>query len=209
VNRRTARVGLLVAALAGASGCATTRVTTSEPGARIWFDGRPVPRSGKVSAVGPPNTARVVVIAKDGRRARALVPRRISVGTVERAFYTMGLCLLLCWEYPETVHLELPPAPKRPAWDDQSAERAWLAPPGGTAPQKGNGKKAAATASRGSTSTSTATPTPTSASTPIPTSTSNSTSTSTSTKAPTSTPATPAPPAKDPARQPPVTTRPR
>jgi hypothetical protein len=123
------RAALLALAAAGLAGCATTRVTTSEPDAVIWFDGRPVGRSGKVFAVGPPHTARVVVVGKDGRRARALVAREPTARTLEAGFWTMGFCLVFCWRYPEQVHVPLPPPERRISWEDDPARDAW-----GTAP---------------------------------------------------------------------------
>jgi hypothetical protein len=120
-----ARAALLALALAALGGCATTRVTTSEPDAVIWFDGRPVGKSGKVLALGPPHTARVLVVGKDGRRARALVAREMSAETVGAGFRTLGFCLVFCWRYPEHVHVPLPPAQRRVSWEDDPTETAW------------------------------------------------------------------------------------
>jgi hypothetical protein len=123
------RGALLALAAAALAGCATTRVTTSEPDAVIWFDGRPVGRSGKVLSLGPPHTARVVVVGKDGRRARALVAREPTARTLEAGFWTMGFCLVFCWRYPEEVHVPLPPAEQRVSWEDDPALGAWGRPP--------------------------------------------------------------------------------
>jgi hypothetical protein len=125
----TRPAALLALAAAALSGCATTRVTTSEPDAVIWFDGRPVGRTGKVFAVGPPHTARVVVVGKDGRRARALVAREPTARTLAAGFWTMGFCLAFCWRYPEQVHVPLPPPERRISWEDDPARDAWGAAP--------------------------------------------------------------------------------
>ncbi|HEX9307567.1 MAG TPA: hypothetical protein VF894_08755 [Anaeromyxobacter sp.] len=125
----SARALAAIALAAVLNGCATTRVTTSEPDAVIWFDGRPVGTSGTVLAMGPPHTARVLVVARDGRRARALVTRELTRDTVEAGFHTMGFCLVFCWSYPEAVHVPLPPRERKVAWDDDPAASAWAVAP--------------------------------------------------------------------------------
>jgi hypothetical protein len=125
-----ARRSLASAALALLAACA--HVTTSERDATIWFDGRPVGRSGWVWALGPPHTARVLVVGRDGRRAHALVEREFTSRTLVGGFYTMGVCFLFCWRYPDVV-VPLPPPRSRVAtWDDEGWDAAWLAPPGAT-----------------------------------------------------------------------------
>lgn len=144
--RRTRSVAALIAA-ALLGGCVTSRVTTTEPGAQIWFDGRPVGRSGRIWSVGPPHTARVVVVAKDGRRARALVKRNRFAAPFEVVVYTMGACLVFCWAYPEDVTIPLPPAPPLVGWDDAVETSEWLvAPP--AASREGPWGSAPATARR-------------------------------------------------------------
>lgn len=135
---RRARQKATLAALAlalTASGCVhahfTTRVTTSEPGATIWLDGRPIRGSGRVWALGPPHDGQLLVVARDGRRVRSTVGRRISVGTVQLGIYTLGACFLFCWAYPEEIYVALPPAPPPVSWDDDVRENPWLAPPDG------------------------------------------------------------------------------
>ncbi len=115
-----------------AAGCA--HVTTNEKDATIWFDGRPVGRSGLVWALGPPHTARVVVVARDGRRAHALVGRELTWDGFKGGFYTMGICFVFCWTYPDT-YVALPaPLPRAGSWDDDAWDALWMAPPGANAP---------------------------------------------------------------------------
>lgn len=122
------RATALLAAAVVLGGCA--HVATNEPGATIWVDGRPVGRSGRIWALGPPHQARVVVVAKDGRRARTVMGREFTWNTFEGGFYTMGLCFVLCWAYPEEVLVTLPPPrPRAESWDDDSWDAVWLAPP--------------------------------------------------------------------------------
>ncbi|BDG02704.1 hypothetical protein [Anaeromyxobacter oryzae] len=123
-------------------GCVTSRVLTDDPDAVIWFDGRPVGKSGDVWSMGPPHTARVVVVAKDGRRARTLVEREFSWFTFAAGLRTLGVCFVFCWTYPQDVVVPLPPRRPAAGWDvdpglDPWAEgpeaSAWMAPPSGAA----------------------------------------------------------------------------
>jgi hypothetical protein len=133
--RRARLPAALVALALAASGCAhahfTSTVTTSEPGATIWLDGRTIGRSGRVWALGPPHDGQLLVVARDGRRVRSTVARRISPGTVVLGVYTLGACFVLCWAYPEEIHVVLPPAPPPVSWDDDVRENPWLAAPDG------------------------------------------------------------------------------
>lgn len=118
-----------VAALA-LQGCAAAFVQTSEPGATIYVDGRRVPPDGKVpNSVGPPHTARVLVVASDGRRARATVSRRPWLG-ISLAAYGLWPCLLVCWNYASPIVVPLPPPAPRAGWDTPPGESAWDRAPG-------------------------------------------------------------------------------
>ncbi len=119
-------------------GCVTSRVLTDDPDAVIWFDGRPVGRSGRIWSVGPPHTARVLVVAKDGRRARATVDREFTWVTLEAGLRTLGVCLVLCWTYPQDIVVPLPPRRPDVGWDvdpgfdpwgDGADGSAWTLPP--------------------------------------------------------------------------------
>jgi hypothetical protein len=111
-------------------GCAAALVQTNEPDAAIYVDGRRIRPDGKVPhSVGPPHTARVLVIAKDGRRARATVSRRPWLA-LSMAAYGIWPCLLVCWNYPSPTIVPLPPREARSSWDDAPGESGWDRAPG-------------------------------------------------------------------------------
>jgi hypothetical protein len=125
-------VAIAAAAALTLQGCAAAFVQTSEPGAAIYVDGRRVRPDGKVShSIGPPHTARVLVVTADGRRARALVSRRPWLG-LSLAAYGLWPCILFCWNYQSPIVVPLPPpAPPgtRAGWDEPPGRSAWeLAP---------------------------------------------------------------------------------
>jgi hypothetical protein len=133
---RAPLAALLSALALVATGCAhanfTSRITISEPGATIWLDGRPLREGSRVWALGPPHDGQLLVVARDGRRrVRTTVGRRISAGTVQLGFYTLGACFVFCWAYPAEIYVALPPAPPPVSWDDDVVENEWLAPPDG------------------------------------------------------------------------------
>jgi hypothetical protein len=126
------RAPLALAAVAALAlqGCAAAFVQTSEPGAAIYVDGRRVPPDGKVpNSVGPPHTARVLVVASDGRRARTTVSRRPWLG-LSLAAYGLWPCLLVCWNYESPIVVSLPPPAPRAGWDTPPGESAWERAPG-------------------------------------------------------------------------------
>jgi hypothetical protein len=121
--RGRAATAALAAALA-LQGCAGALVQTSEPDADIYVDGRRVKADGRVpNSVGPPHTARVLVIARDGRKARATVSRKpwLALGA---AYYFLP-CLILCWNYESPIYVPLPPPERRSSWDDAPGASAW------------------------------------------------------------------------------------
>jgi hypothetical protein len=145
VTARVPVAAALAAVLLG--GCFTTRVSTSEPGATIWFDGRPVGKSGRIWSVGPPHTARVLAIAKDGRRGRTMVDRQFTWVTFGAGLRTLGVCFVFCWTYPEDVTVPLPPAlpvvgwdvdPRADPWGAAADDSAWSRAPGGRGRGRGN-----------------------------------------------------------------------
>jgi len=156
-----APVALLAAAALALQGCAAAFVQTSEPGASIYVDGRRVPPSGKVPhSVGPPHTARVLVVTSDGRKARATVSRRPWLG-LSLAVYGLWPCLLFCWNYESPIVVPLPPrAPQ--GWDQAPGVSAWDQAPGASW-NEGPTSRSTSSTTFGSTSTPTSTPTPTSA----------------------------------------------
>lgn len=121
------------AALAAAAlvlqGCAAALVQTNEPDATIYVDGRRVKPDGRIPrSVGPPHTARILVVAKDGRKARATVSRSFWLGL--GAGYYFWPCLVLCWNYPSPTFVPLPPPARRSSWEDAPGGSAWDRAPG-------------------------------------------------------------------------------
>ncbi len=120
----------LAAALLGPGAAGCVHVRTNDPRAILYFDGRAIgPGEGRLVSIGLPRTARVVAIAPDGRRARALVERELSSGAIDAALHGAWPCLLLCWTYPPEVVVPLPPARAPRGWDDDAAD-PWARGPG-------------------------------------------------------------------------------
>jgi hypothetical protein len=134
MDRLAATLALpLVLALACSAGCAMrgTRIRTDDPEALIWLDGQFVGRgAGEVRQLGPSHTGHILVTAPDGRRARAIVARQVTQGTVDSAVRTLGLCLVLCWEYPREIEVPLPPARPKSGWAIEPEADRWLLAPG-------------------------------------------------------------------------------
>jgi hypothetical protein len=123
-----AHAALAAAAALVLQGCAAALVQTNEPDATIYVDGRRVKPDGRVpNSVGPPHTARVLVIAKDGRKARATMSRKpwLALGA---AYYFLP-CLILCWNYTSPTFVPLPAPERRTSWDAPE-ESAWERAPG-------------------------------------------------------------------------------
>jgi hypothetical protein len=129
----TALPALRAAALATvlATGCATSRIVTNDPAARVYVDGRLLRPGQRFVATGPPHTANVLVLAKDGRRAYTRVSREFGFGTLFRGLYTMGACWLVCWRYPHEVTVLLPPPSPVSSWDAAPLADPWALPPPG------------------------------------------------------------------------------
>lgn len=125
-----APVALAAAAALALQGCAAAFVQTSEQDATIYVDGRRVKPDGKIPhSVGPPHTARVLVVAKDGRKARATVSRRPWLG-LSLAAYGLWPCVLFCWNYPSPTYVPLPERGRVSSWDDAPGQTSWDRAPG-------------------------------------------------------------------------------
>jgi hypothetical protein len=121
---------LLVMALALA-GCGTTDIITTDPGARIVVNGRPVGLGrGELTQTGAPESSTVMAVTEDGRRQTVVVQRRFTGTTFVLGLFTYGICLLACWQYPDTVFVPLP-AGAPPAYGQAAAAPydPWLQPP--------------------------------------------------------------------------------
>jgi hypothetical protein len=123
-----------------AAGCGTTNIYTTDPGARVVADGVTLGRGqGQLTRRGFPGSTSVVVKTDDGRQAETVVRRQFTGLTLLLGFFTYGVCLLACWEYPDTVFVPLPggAAPgygPAPAGVAPPAVDPWLQPPPGWQP---------------------------------------------------------------------------
>lgn len=133
--RRALAIALAAAVL---SGCAM-RVHTEDPRALVTVDGQTGRGEVRVRRAGPPHTARVTVRGPDGRRASTTVKRSFSAWTAIGALYTYGICLIVCWTYPEQLYVPLPPRATT-SWDawEGAADDPWLQPPGTMLPPQGS-----------------------------------------------------------------------
>ena len=142
-------LALAAAASLALSGCATTRIYTDDPEARVYANGKEIGRGhGELRQWGPPHTAEVWARAPDGRRGRLHVKRHFGFGALALGVVTYGVCWFACWQYPETVYLRLdePPARTVPvaSWDVVPAvEDPWMAPPAGWGGAAGAGDRRA------------------------------------------------------------------
>lgn len=121
------------------SGCGTTSIVTSDPAARIVVDGVTVGRGhAQVRQRGLPFSAQILVKTEDGREQRTRAERSFTVVTFLLGLISYGVCWVACWEYPDTVFVEL----AKPAGGYQPSSTAtpgvdpWLAPPAGWQPKK-------------------------------------------------------------------------
>jgi hypothetical protein len=136
----------LVLAIAG---CGTTDIITTDPGAQIIVDGRHLGRGhGEIAQTGLPETSTVVVVSEDGRRETLVIERHFTGTTLLAGVFTYGICLIACWQYPDTVFVPLPggapliygqgaPAPYDPWLPSSPASQPTspaLLPPATTAP---------------------------------------------------------------------------
>ena len=140
-SRLTALALLALCARFGA-GCGTTNIYTSDPGARVMADGQTLGRGqGQLTRRGFPSSTQVVVKTDDGRQGELRIRREFTAVTFLMGLFTYGVCLLACWEYPDTVFIPLPGAPN-PGYGPAPvgappAVDPWLTPPPGWQPLPG------------------------------------------------------------------------
>jgi hypothetical protein len=129
---------LVTAALLAA--CGTTHVVPTDPGARIYVDGELVGKGvGAVHQRGLPGSSQVLVTTDDGRRQQQSISRSFTIVTFLLGFITYGVCWVACWEYPDSVIVNLPPAtggyltsgPADPRAPAGPAADPWLQAPAG------------------------------------------------------------------------------
>jgi hypothetical protein len=132
MDRRVVALSL-IAALAGAAGCGTTQITTSDPSARVVADGRVLGRGkGQLTRRGFPGSTSVVVRTEDGRQGEMVIRRRFTGLTLLMGLFTYGVCLVACWEYPGHVMVPLPAATT--GYATPGGADPWLEPPPGWQP---------------------------------------------------------------------------
>ena len=129
--RLIATVALLLAC-GLASSCGTTTIYTTDPGARVIAEGRTLGRGqGQLSRRGFPGSTTVVVRTDDGRQAEAVVRREFTGITLLMGLFTYGVCLVACWEYPDTVFVPLSGVAAPTYQGTPAAVDPWLQPPPG------------------------------------------------------------------------------
>jgi hypothetical protein len=136
MDRGGSRLPALVLLGALASGCGTTNIYTSDPSARVMAEGQTLGRgSGQLTRRGFPGSTQVVVKTDDGRQGEVQVRRQFTALTLVMGLFTYGICLVACWEYPDTVFVPLPGAAggNTPAGAPAAVD-PWLVPPAGWQP---------------------------------------------------------------------------
>jgi hypothetical protein len=125
----------LILSLVAVTGCGTTYVVTTDPGARVFVDGQMVGKGqGTVTQRGLPGRAQVLVKTDDGRREQTTMSRSFTGTTFLLGLITYGVCWVACWEYPGSVLVDVG-GPKLQAASYTTpgavAQDPWLqAPPG-------------------------------------------------------------------------------
>lgn len=143
------RSGALLLSMALATaGCGTTTIVSNDRQARIWVDGQMVGRgTGTITKRGPFGDAQVLVKTPDGRRVVHTISRSFTAATLVLGLVTYGVCLLACWEYPDSLVVQFDQPNGGPAsvaprssweWTGEGASGPgvdpWLQPPPGWRP---------------------------------------------------------------------------
>jgi hypothetical protein len=119
----------------GAGGCGTTTIVTNDSHAKIFVDGAMIGRGqGGIQKRGMFGDAQVVVKAPDGRRQVQQISRSFTLTTFLLSFITYGVCLVACWEYPDSVYVMLDEVAKGSWGPEAGAVDPWLSPPPGWTP---------------------------------------------------------------------------
>jgi hypothetical protein len=128
------RRGPALLLLAAVSGCGTTTIISGDPAALIVADGRVLGRGhGELGRRGAPGSTVVIARSDDGRQQTQRVSRQFTFTTLVAGLLTDGICLIACWEYPETVHLPAPAAFE--TLGSATGGDPWLTPPPGWRPR--------------------------------------------------------------------------
>ena len=114
--------------------CGTTTVFSNDKQARIYVDGQLIGRGqGTINKRGTFGDAQIVVKAPDGRHERQQISRSFTAMTLVLGFFTYGVCLIACWEYPDAVLVSFDERPQA-TWDVGGPNDPWLQPPPGWKP---------------------------------------------------------------------------
>jgi hypothetical protein len=123
-------VSALLAPALAIAGCGTTSIFTTDPTAKIVVDGQPVGRGrAEIGQTGFPVSSTVLVVTEDGRRETLVIDRHFTGTTFVLGLFTYGICLIACWQYPDTVFVPLPVAPMGYGLAAPVPYDPWLAPP--------------------------------------------------------------------------------
>jgi hypothetical protein len=77
----------------------------------------------------------VAVVSEDGRREMRVIHRSFTGTTLLLGLFTDGICLLFCWQYPDTVFMPLPGgAPPAYGQGTLAPYDPWLQPPPASQP---------------------------------------------------------------------------
>jgi hypothetical protein len=142
---RPSRAFALLVLMAVAAGCGTTKIYTNDPGARVLADGRSLGKGqGELTRRGLPGSTKVVARTDDGREGEVQLKREFTAMTLVMGLFTYGVCLIACWEYPDTVMIPVPMPPgyappnmpgyAPPGGAPPPAVDPWLTPPPGWQP---------------------------------------------------------------------------
>jgi hypothetical protein len=121
---------VLLVPLLAIAGCGTTSIVTTDPRARIMVDGQQVGRGrGEITQTGLPVSSTVFVVTDDGRRQSLVVDRHFTGTTFVLGLFTYGICLVACWQYPDTVFVPLPAGVPMAYGQSPIPYDPWLQPP--------------------------------------------------------------------------------
>jgi hypothetical protein len=124
------RTTLALALALGTAACSPTKIVSSDPMATIIADGRMSKGQLEIGRYGLPGSETVIVRNNAGHEQRAELKRRFTGLTLLTGLFTYGVCLLFCWEYPETLLVQMPTERTQSSWDDGPGD-PWLQAPAG------------------------------------------------------------------------------
>jgi hypothetical protein len=137
-------LSLALALTCASVSCGTVTVTSNDPTARLYAEGRLLGQgTGRMQRRGMFGSTTVTAVSANGQRVQTHVSREFTAFTLLTGFLTYGVCFLACWEYPEVVLVEFRApdglySPARAGYpagaSASSAADPWLMPPAGWQP---------------------------------------------------------------------------